>query len=204
LKLLPKSSGVSKRREGAAAFDRKPPSNRCLNQLYIREPPSGGAALLYRLVRGRRNGLRGPRIGGLEAGKDLISSVLEPCIRLVQLPGCLAGQLTQLVAIGHMRECPKYQIRTHHEFLLPVLAARRGLPDAVGAAGKPIQSSGYPNSRFQGLDARAERQVQNFARFRMLWKRPHTVSEIQIPASVHHVPCIPVPLEIKTRRGING
>jgi hypothetical protein len=49
---------------------------------------------------------RGPRVGGVKAGQYLIGCVLQPGIRLVQLPGCLAGQLTELVAIGHMREIP--------------------------------------------------------------------------------------------------
>jgi|HubBroStandDraft_2_1064218.scaffolds.fasta_scaffold197053_1 hypothetical protein len=50
----------------------------------------------------------------MKAVQDFISGVLQPCIRLVQLAGCLASQLTELVAIGHMRKCPKYQIGTHY------------------------------------------------------------------------------------------
>ena len=50
----------------------------------------------------------------MEADEDLIRCVLQPCIRLVQLPGSLARQLAELVAIGHVRECPKNQIRTHN------------------------------------------------------------------------------------------
>jgi hypothetical protein len=68
--------------------------------------------------------------------------------------------LTELVAIGHMRECPKYQIRTHYVFLLRELAARPVLLGAAGAAGEPTQSRATPNSCFQGLDARHWRLVQ--------------------------------------------
>ena len=44
----------------------------------------------------------------MEAAQDFVRGVLQPGIRLVQLPGCLARQLAELVAVGHMRECPKY------------------------------------------------------------------------------------------------
>jgi hypothetical protein len=80
----------------------------------LQNTPSGCATRFNLLGQGSRNRRRRPGIGGVEAGKDLIGRVLESCIRLVQLPGCFASQLTELVAIGHLRKCPKYQIRTHY------------------------------------------------------------------------------------------
>jgi hypothetical protein len=55
------------------------------------------------------------RVSSMKAVQNLVRGVLKPCVRLVQLPGCFAGQLAKLVAIGHMRKCPKYQIRTHNK-----------------------------------------------------------------------------------------
>jgi len=65
------------------------------------------------------------RIGAVEAVEDFVRGVLQPCIRLVEHAGCLARQLAQLVAVGHMRECPENQIRTHYEFLLEEFTAGR-------------------------------------------------------------------------------
>jgi len=81
-------------------------------------PQSSGAAGFDRLGRGCLDGQRGAGVGGLKTAQNFIGRILQPCVRLVQLAGCLAGQLTQLVAIGDMRKCPKNQIGTHHEFLL--------------------------------------------------------------------------------------
>jgi hypothetical protein len=46
-------------------------------------------------------------IGRLETAQYFVGRVLQPCIRLVEFTRSLASQLTELVAIGHMRECPK-------------------------------------------------------------------------------------------------
>jgi hypothetical protein len=49
----------------------------------------------------------------MKAMQNIVGRILKPGGGLVQHPGCLACQLAELVAIGHMRECPEYQIRTH-------------------------------------------------------------------------------------------
>ncbi len=54
----------------------------------------------------------------MKTDQDFIGRILQPRVRLVQLSGSLAGQLAELVAVGHMRECPKNQVRTHFVFLL--------------------------------------------------------------------------------------
>ena len=64
---------------------------------------------LYRL-----GGCGGTGIGALETGQNLVSGVLQPRVGLVQLASRLARQLAELVAIGHVRKCPKNQIRTHY------------------------------------------------------------------------------------------
>jgi hypothetical protein len=46
----------------------------------------------------------------LEAVQDIVGRVLETGIRLVQLASRLRGQLTQLVAIRHVRESSKNKI----------------------------------------------------------------------------------------------
>ena len=61
---------------------------------------------------------RGTGVGGVEADEDFVGGVLQPGIRLVQLPGSLARQLAELVAIGDVRKCTKNQIRTHKVNLL--------------------------------------------------------------------------------------
>jgi hypothetical protein len=72
----------------------------------------------------------------MKAAQNFVGGILQPCIRLMQLAGCLARQLAELVTIGHMRKCPKYQIRTHFANLLLREPARPELLGAVGAAGK--------------------------------------------------------------------
>jgi len=62
-------------------------------------------------------------VGGMEADEDFVGRILQPCARLVQHPGSFACQLAELVTIGHVRECPKNQIRTHEVNLLPELSA---------------------------------------------------------------------------------
>jgi hypothetical protein len=56
---------------------------------------------------GRLNLRHGTRIGDLETAQNFVRGVLEPGVGLVELAGSLARQLTQLIAVGHMRECPK-------------------------------------------------------------------------------------------------
>jgi hypothetical protein len=51
----------------------------------------------------------------MKAVKNFIRSVLQPCVGLMKFTGCFASQLAELVAVGHVRECPKYQIRTHNK-----------------------------------------------------------------------------------------
>ena len=89
---------------------------------------------------------RSSRVGRLKADQDFVRGVLQPCIRLVELTSCLAGQLTKLVAVGHMRECPKNQIGTHCESLLLLLHARTVLLGAAGAAGDPNKRNDPQNS----------------------------------------------------------
>jgi hypothetical protein len=72
----------------------------------------------------------------MKAAQHFVRGVLKPRIRLVQLARCLARQLTELVTIGHVRECPKNQIRAHFTILLRFEPARPELLGAVGAAGK--------------------------------------------------------------------
>jgi hypothetical protein len=47
--------------------------------------------------------------------------------------------LAQLVAIGHMRKCPKNQIGTHYEFLLQKIGPARNSTGAGGATRKPMR-----------------------------------------------------------------
>jgi hypothetical protein len=63
-------------------------------------------ASLYRL----RHGFfprRRARVGMFEADQNFVRRVLEPGVGFVELTGRLARQLTELVTVGHMRECPK-------------------------------------------------------------------------------------------------
>jgi hypothetical protein len=91
-----------------------------LTQLYATEAALCRAALFFQWqLGGSGNRLRnGAGVSEMEAIKDFVSRVLQPGVRLVQLTGCLAGQQTELVAVGHMRKCPKYKIRTHCHILL--------------------------------------------------------------------------------------
>jgi hypothetical protein len=112
---------------------------------------SGGAARFEWLLRVLRKGRRGTGIDGVETSKYFIGSVLQPCIRLVQLPGCLARQLTELITIGHMRKCPKYQIRTHYVILLQEIATRPDLSAIAGAAGLPDGAGSAPKFIHRGI-----------------------------------------------------
>jgi len=94
----------------------------CLTYSMIQQDRLSRAPRLNRPGR-RLLGLRqGTRVSGVEADEDFVGSVLQPCVRLVQLPGSFASELAELVAIGHVRECPKNQIRTHEVNLLPELS----------------------------------------------------------------------------------
>ncbi len=92
--------------------------NCCLIQLYPAGARSGSAAGFNRLVYCGHDRRRRAGVGGLKTAQDFIGRVLQPRVWLVQLAGCLARQLTKLVAIGDMRKCSKNKIGTHHEFLL--------------------------------------------------------------------------------------
>ena len=78
----------------------------------------GGAAGLYELFLRGLSLYGSGRRSGVEAVKDLVGCVLEPGAGLVELASGLRGQLTELVTVGHMRQCPKNQIRTHDVHLL--------------------------------------------------------------------------------------
>lgn len=95
------------------------PLNSLQGELMLREVRSGRAARFDRFVR-RLLSSRGTWVGVMEANQDFVHRVLKPSVRLVQLAGSLAGKLTKLVAVGHMRECTKNQIRTHDVFLLHI------------------------------------------------------------------------------------
>jgi hypothetical protein len=60
----------------------------------------------------------------MKANEHIVRGVLEPGVGLMQLAGGLAGQLAELVTIGHVRECRKYQIRTHDPFSFQYPVAR--------------------------------------------------------------------------------
>jgi len=78
-----------------------------------RETPLGRTAPFYRMNRGRLFGRFRFRIGYFKTAQNFVCGVLQPCIRLVKLTGCLASQRAELVAIGHMRKCLKNEIGTH-------------------------------------------------------------------------------------------
>jgi hypothetical protein len=90
--------------------------------------------------------------------------------------------LTELVAIGHMRECPENQIRTHYSISLKQIGSSRNPRVTGGAAGASKQRGPPPNFNFQGLDAQIEQPVQNSDALSQIWSRPHAVSVIQIAA----------------------
>jgi len=124
--------------------------------------PLSGAAGFNRLFGGRHNGRQGAGVGGMKSAQDFIGRVLQPCVRLVQLAGCLASQLTQLVTVGDVRKCSKNKIGTHSEFLLqhnlcqPELYRRRQCgKGSLRLADRPK----VYHSRT--LDARSGRRVHN-------------------------------------------
>ena len=116
--------------------------------------PSGRTAPFNWLGRRCFHFSNGPRMGGLKTAQDFVCRVLQPCIRLVELTSCLASQLTELVAIRHLRQCRKYQIRAHCSILLIQFRARLAFLAPTGATGEAIQSRAAPNIRIHFLDAR--------------------------------------------------
>jgi len=110
---------------------KRPPRNVCLTHSIIQEIRLSRAPGFNRPRRGYRDLRQSAGVGGMEADKNFVRGVLQPSVRLVQLPGSLARQLAELVTIGHVRECPKYQIRTHKVNLLPDLSERHYLVPPV-------------------------------------------------------------------------
>ena len=116
--------------------------------------PSGGkqlgsAAPFLCLNRRHRILSQRTRVGGPEPDQNFVGGVLQPCVRLVQLAGCFTRQLAELVAIGHVRECPKNQIGTHCSILLvrfhcPGRASWRRRCNT----GKPRESRAVPKFNF--------------------------------------------------------
>jgi hypothetical protein len=102
---------------------------------------------------------QGTGVGGVETDEDLICGVLQPSVRLVQLPGSLAGQLAELVTIGDMRKCSKNQIRTHKVNLLPSLSAGTPRRRRYGYW-LEIESNCCPKQPVLPLDARIGHRVQ--------------------------------------------
>jgi hypothetical protein len=54
----------------------------------------------------------------MKPNKHFVRGVLQAGVRLVELPCGLGGQLTELVTILYVGECPIYQIGTHEDFPL--------------------------------------------------------------------------------------
>jgi hypothetical protein len=63
--------------------------------------------LLRRFLRLRGDWHRRTGVSVVEPDQDIVCGVLQTGVRLMQLARCLAGQLAQLVPVGHVRECPK-------------------------------------------------------------------------------------------------
>ena len=83
--------------ETLAFFDSKP-----------LEASLGCATPFHRLRHLRLIWHRGPGVGGLKAAQNLVRGVLQPGVGFVELAGCFARQLSELITVGHVRECPKY------------------------------------------------------------------------------------------------
>jgi hypothetical protein len=108
----------------------------------------------------RRLSLRlGAGIHEAETGKNFIGCILQPGVGLVQLPGRLARQLAELVTIGHVRECPVNQIRTHKINLLPDLSTLRYLAQTVQLLGS-FKVELRPKQPVLPLDARIWHRVR--------------------------------------------
>jgi hypothetical protein len=90
------------------------------------------ATPFFRLIHRGFDGLCGYRVGGTKTRKDFVGCVLQTRIRLMKLARGLTGQLTKLIAVGHMRECPKNQVGTHYSisFVWPARTELRGTAGA--------------------------------------------------------------------------
>jgi hypothetical protein len=137
-----------------------------LNFIHSRKKTQGdielsGPAPLHRLNGWRLNRMSGAGVGRVKANQYLVGRILQTSIRLVQLTGCLAGKLTKLIAVGHLRKCPKNKIRTHYEHLLHHLHCPAGtswLPRC--SRHRKRCHNCLRNHFFQALDARSRRVVQ--------------------------------------------
>jgi hypothetical protein len=130
--------------------------------IHCQKTLSSSAAPLNGLDRGRLFGRRRYGTGCLKPAQNIIGGVLQPCIRLMELTGCFACQLTELVAIGHMRECPKYQIRTHCKFLLQISACPPGTSWLRWCSRGVTQIGGAPPFHSHLLDAHLVCPVRSF------------------------------------------
>src|ERR1700751_1906271 len=61
----------------------------------------------------------------MESDKHFVRGVLQAGVRLVKLPCGLGGQLTELVTIRNVGECPIDQIGTHEDFLISLTVLER-------------------------------------------------------------------------------
>ena len=101
------------------------------------------------------------RIGRFKAAQNFVCGVLQPCIRLVELAGCLARQLAELVAILNLRKRFKNKIGTH--CVSPSISIACPEAPVLGhppGGGQPIQTRTTPNCCFHLLDAHPEPKVQ--------------------------------------------
>jgi hypothetical protein len=143
---------------------------RSLTQLRLRKPRLGRAAPFHRLGCGRFHSSLRFGIGCVETVQYFVGRILQPCIRLVKLTGCLARELTKLIAIRHMRKCPKNEIRTHAYLLLIQNLALIGPMKFRQCCNRElIQSRATRNCYFHLLDALRISPVQN------LWDMLHVV-----------------------------
>src|ERR1700739_409123 len=116
---------------GQSRIAKRPPRDVGLTQSIIQQMRLSRTSRLNLPSRWYIDRRQSAGVGGVEAHKHLVRGVLQASARFVQHPGSLARQLAELVAIGHVRECPKYQIRTHKVILLPDLSAWHYLVPAV-------------------------------------------------------------------------
>lgn len=106
--------------------------------------PLGGTAPFYSRVWCPLLSKRRSRVGGPKTNQYFVGGVLKPGVRLVQFTGCLTCQLAELVAIGHMRECPKNQIGTHFNFLLGQFHCPNGASWHRRCMRESLESRGLP------------------------------------------------------------
>ncbi len=133
-------------------LSRAPPFNRLGRWRHVGHPPS--------------------RIGRLKPAQNLVCGVLQPCVRLVELARCLASQLTELVAIFHLRKCLKNKIGPHWYLLvLQLLAPDELMDNHPGAAEGSRYKRGPPKLMLPPLrracQARERKILAAIARFEM-------------------------------------